>query len=80
MPLLNIHDFYILHEYQNNGYDKNFLRHIESEAVKNGFCRLTLETRSTNTKALHLYEILGFSGNKQEKMKNIMFHMKKEIR
>jgi GNAT superfamily N-acetyltransferase len=75
--LLNIHDIYIRDEYQRKGIGTEFLKYIESECMKNGFCRITLEVYGGNVNAVKAYEKCGFVGNKGAQ--EVIYAMKKDL-
>lgn len=62
--LINIHDLIVLPEYRHKGVAKKILLFLEEKAKLMGCCKLTLEVRTDNTKALGLYKKFGFSGGK----------------
>lgn len=59
-PLLNIHDLAVLPDHRGQGAGTALLAAIESEAVRLGCCKLTLEVREDNPAAEALYRKLGF--------------------
>jgi ribosomal protein S18 acetylase RimI-like enzyme len=60
-PLLNIHDIAVLPEWRGRGVGRRLLDGIEALARKLGCCRLTLEVRADNPRALGLYQRAGFT-------------------
>lgn len=58
--LLNIHDFIVSPKHRRNGVGKSLLNHIVLEARQNQFCRVNLEVREDNLKALAMYSEEGF--------------------
>lgn len=59
--LINIHDLIVLPEYRRQGIAKRILMCIEEKAKLMNCCKLTLEVRTDNIKAMGLYKRLGFS-------------------
>ena len=59
-PLLNIHDLAVLPQYRGKGVGRALLRAVEEHAKRKGCCKLTLEVRDDNTRALGLYRSFGF--------------------
>lgn len=59
-PVINIHDFAVVPEYRRRGVGMNLLEAIQRKARKLKCCRLTLEVRSDNIAAQHLYKQFGF--------------------
>lgn len=62
--LINIHDLIVLPEYRNCGVAKRILSAIEAKAKELNCCKITLEVRNNNVKAMRLYTRLGFGGGK----------------
>lgn len=58
--LLNIHDFIVSPKNRRKGAGKSLLQHIVLEAQKNQYCRVNLEVREDNLKALAMYSAQGF--------------------
>lgn len=58
-PLVNIHDLAVLPGHRGAGVGKALLTAIETEALKRGACKITLEVLSGNP-ARHLYAREGF--------------------
>ncbi|HEX9062086.1 MAG TPA: GNAT family N-acetyltransferase [Clostridia bacterium] len=77
--LLNIHDFYIRKDFQGKGIGKRFLKYIESECLRNNFCRVTLEVYSDNINAIKLYRKSGFIGNADSENNCLICAMKKDL-
>ena len=59
--LLNIHDLAVVPTHRGRGIGRSLLAAAESEAVRRGCCKLTLEVQDDNTRARHLYERFGFT-------------------
>ena len=59
--LINIHDFSVLPEFRGKGVAKTLMQAIETEAVADGFCKITLEVLSNNFAAKACYVSCGFS-------------------
>ncbi|MFM7403021.1 MAG: GNAT family N-acetyltransferase [Erythrobacter sp.] len=58
-PLVNIHDLAVLPGHRGAGIGRALLAAIETEALKRGACKITLEVLSGNP-ARHLYAAQGF--------------------
>jgi ribosomal protein S18 acetylase RimI-like enzyme len=58
-PLVNIHDLAVLPGHRGAGIGKALMAAIETEALKRGACKVTLEVLSGNP-ARHLYERQGY--------------------
>ena len=61
-PLINIHDISVLPQYRGQGIGRAILKEVEKEALETGCCKLSLEVRTDNHNAKHLYESFGFEG------------------
>lgn len=59
-PLVNIHDLAVVPDYRGRGIGRALLGAVESHAVENGCCKLTLEVQDDNRRARGLYEKFGF--------------------
>jgi ribosomal protein S18 acetylase RimI-like enzyme len=59
-PLLNIHDLAVIAEYRGRGVGRLLLEQIEVKARELACCKLTLEVREDNYRALRLYQQFGF--------------------
>jgi ribosomal protein S18 acetylase RimI-like enzyme len=59
-PLLNIHDLAVHPEARGRGVGRRLLEALETEARRLGCCKLTLEVRADNTRAMALYRKVGF--------------------
>ncbi|OHD05373.1 MAG: hypothetical protein A2086_08525 [Spirochaetes bacterium GWD1_27_9] len=60
-PLINIHDIIVLKEFRNKGIGKNLITAIFQKAKSLNCCKITLEVRSDNESAQHLYKKIGFT-------------------
>lgn len=59
-PLINIHDFVVHPGHRNKGAGVFLLQGIEEYARQHGFCRINLEVRNDNHRAIALYQKFGF--------------------
>lgn len=55
--LININ---VLDDFQNQKIASKLIEHMINDCVKNNVTSITLEVKSTNVKAIHLYEKFGF--------------------
>lgn len=60
-PLLNIHDFSVLPEFQGRGIGGRLLAHVEQRARDFGCCKVTLEVQAGNARARAVYQRGGFA-------------------
>lgn len=60
-PLLNIHDFAVLPDYRGKGIGKSLMQAVERTAIARRCCKLTLEVLDDNSRAIGLYEHMGFA-------------------
>ncbi len=60
-PLVNIHDFAVVRQAREEGIGRALMQAVESEALKRGAAKLTLEVLSGNAPARALYAACGFS-------------------
>jgi GNAT superfamily N-acetyltransferase len=60
-PLLNVHDLAVIPQWRGRGIGRALLAAAETEAVRKGCCRLTLEVQDDNGRARGLYERVGFA-------------------
>jgi ribosomal protein S18 acetylase RimI-like enzyme len=58
--MINIHDVYVRPAYRGKSIGRKLMEGIIEEAQKRRCSRITLEVRSDNTPAQHLYNSLGF--------------------
>ena len=80
MPILNIHDIGVGASYRRMGVGKALLAHVQREAERRGCCKLTLEVDEQNTRALTLYESMGYSALTGEKPGERRFFMTHTIK
>jgi ribosomal protein S18 acetylase RimI-like enzyme len=62
-PLINIHDFMVLQDYQKRGIGKALLLAVERIARERGCCKITLEVQMKNTAARRIYQSFGFKAS-----------------
>lgn len=62
--LINIHDLIVLPEYRRNAVAEKILLAVEKKAKDMDCCRLVLEVRTDNAKAMGLYRKFGFDDGK----------------
>jgi ribosomal protein S18 acetylase RimI-like enzyme len=60
-PLINIHDIIVSKHHRNKGIGRSMIEFIIKLAEKGGCCKVTLEVRTDNENAKHLYKSLGFN-------------------
>lgn len=73
-PLINIHDLAVSSEFRGRGVSQYLLQRVESIAVKQGCCKVTLEVLEGNVIAQKSYQKFGFSGYELDpKMGKAMF-------
>ena len=60
LPLINIHDLAVAASHRGRGIGRLLLDRVEAEAHELGCCKLTLEVRFDNDRALGLYRSFGF--------------------
>jgi ribosomal protein S18 acetylase RimI-like enzyme len=65
-PLLNIHDIAVTPEARGQGVGRELLAAVEEHARGLGCCKVTLEVRSDNTRAMAAYRRAGFVSTKPE--------------
>jgi ribosomal protein S18 acetylase RimI-like enzyme len=58
--LLNIHDYIVLPAYRNYGIGRFLMDEIIFYCESQGYCRINLEVREDNEKAMSLYKKSGF--------------------
>lgn len=59
--LINIHDFVVHPQHRGQGAGLFLLNAIAGYARENNFCRINLEVREDNDKAMNLYRKFGFN-------------------
>jgi GNAT superfamily N-acetyltransferase len=74
MPMINIHDVFVLKEHRSKGAGRQLMNAIIDEAKKRKCSRITLEVRKDNHKAQILYRSLGF-----EEAEQGMFYWRKYL-
>ncbi len=72
-PVLNIHDFFVDHEYRNQRIGSQFLEKLITKFSEADFGKITLEVRIDNDAAQGLYRKLGFNPTHP----NMLFWVKK---
>ena len=65
-PLINIHDIAVSPAARGQGIGRKLLAAVEAEARKLGCCKVTLEVRSDNARAMGLYQSVGFKPSEPE--------------
>lgn len=59
-PIFNVHDLGVVADARGRGIGRALLERARAEAERLGCCKLTLEVRTDNARARHLYASLGF--------------------
>jgi len=59
-PLMNVHDVAVLPQYRGRGIGQALFNEIERVARARRCCKLTLEVLTGNSRAMRIYEHLGF--------------------
>jgi len=59
-PLINIHDLAVVSAARGRGVGRRLLEAIEAEARSRGCCKVTLEVRPDNRRAMTLYQRCGY--------------------
>lgn len=72
-PLLNLHDLVVRADYRRMGIGRSLLSEVEALARRLGCCRVTLEVREDNRRALDLYTSFGFSGSPTQEERPTLF-------
>ena len=65
-PLVNIHDIAVSPEARGQGVGRELLAAVEADARALGCCKVTLEVRSDNQRAMGLYRSVGFQPSEPE--------------
>jgi ribosomal protein S18 acetylase RimI-like enzyme len=65
-PLLNIHDIAVRPEYREQGVGRELLAAAIAHARAAGYCKVTLEVRSDNARAMRAYRAAGFQSTQPE--------------
>lgn len=60
-PLLNIHDLAVIKQHRGKGIAQALMIQAEEFAIKNHYCKLTLEVLTGNGLAKRIYHKLGFA-------------------
>jgi len=60
-PFFNVHDLIVTASWRNNGVGRMMLKKVLEKAGELGCSKVTLEVRSDNMNAKHLYNSLGFN-------------------
>jgi ribosomal protein S18 acetylase RimI-like enzyme len=64
--LLNIHDIAVVPAARGQGVGAALLTFLEADARSLGCCKITMEVRSDNERALALYQRIGYHGSEPE--------------
>jgi ribosomal protein S18 acetylase RimI-like enzyme len=65
-PLVNIHDIAVSPAARGKGIGRQLLEAVAADARALGCCKVTLEVRSDNYRAMGLYESVGFEATQPE--------------
>jgi len=65
-PLINIHDVAVSPAARGQGIGRKLLTAVEEEARALGCCKVTLEVRADNARAMGLYRSVGFKSSEPE--------------
>src|SRR5437868_2039567 len=65
-PLVNIHDIAVSPAARGQGIGRKLLAAVEADARALGCCKVTLEVRSDNHRAMGLYRSVGFQPSEPE--------------
>ena len=65
-PLLNIHDIAVAPDCRGRGVGRQLLAAVEEQARAEGCCKVTLEVRSDNARAMAAYRRAGFRSTEPE--------------
>lgn len=79
MPLLNVHDIAVLPAWRSRGVGNALLGALESHALDQGCCKITLEVLSGNTGARALYQRSGFEDYALNPQAGVAMFMQKWI-
>lgn len=78
-PLLNVHDLAVLGPHRGEGIGRRLLDAAEAFARAHGFCKVTLEVLEHNTRALTLYQQVGFESYQLDPATGRAFMMQKKL-
>jgi len=78
-PLLNIHDLIVEERYRGLGISHMMLQAVETEALRRGCCKLTLEVLEGNTIAQKAYRSFGFDDYRIDPKKGRALFWQKEL-
>jgi ribosomal protein S18 acetylase RimI-like enzyme len=59
-PYINVHDIIVSKEFRNQGIGKGMLSRIVEIARERDYCKVNLEVREDNGRAMYMYSGLGF--------------------
>ena len=59
-PLVNVHDLAVAPQFRGRGIGRALLEAVAADARQLGCCKVTLEVRADNAKAIGLYRRVGF--------------------
>lgn len=62
-PLINIHDIGVQPGHRDRGVGRALIEGVQKAAVELGCCKMTLEVRQDNARAMHLYQKCGFGND-----------------
>ncbi len=65
-PLINIHDIAVHPDFRGKGIGQALLAAVEEHARQHGCCKVTLEVRSDNHRAMAAYRRAGFESTQPE--------------
>jgi ribosomal protein S18 acetylase RimI-like enzyme len=65
-PIVNIHDIAVVPEARGTGVGRRLLEAVAADARQLGCCKVTLEVRSDNVRAMGLYRSVGFEPSQPE--------------
>jgi GNAT superfamily N-acetyltransferase len=77
--LLNIHDFFVMPQYQGMGVGRRLLAAVEERARELGYCKLTLEVVEKNQRARRVYTAAGFVGAPGGSEDGVTFFLSKRL-
>jgi ribosomal protein S18 acetylase RimI-like enzyme len=65
-PLINIHDIAVHPDFRGQGVGRELLAAVEEHARQQGCCKVTLEVRSDNHRAMAAYRKAGYESTQPE--------------